>query len=286
MPCGGMQQKAPPSPNELAEYYSQKYYQQGLGSYSVNYSADEIAWWRLRAELTVMCLERLMPKQRMSLLDVGCGEGWLIDAMHQRSHIIAGFDFSKTGIERWHPHLLTHFTQGNIYELLQSAFDQQKKFDVIFLGNVIEHLLDPEAALDSIKKILSPGGLLVMVVPNDFSDTQQAIIQRNPALKPWWIHYEHISYFNTETMTNFVAAKGFQIEKTLGDYPIELDLFTSTLNYVNNKSAGPEAHRKRMLSDIFLFNKSPELLYSLYSTLGESGVGRNLTYYCRVHQGQ
>ena len=40
-----------PSEKELQEYYEKKYYQEGLGSYEVVYSQEELAYFRLKAAL-------------------------------------------------------------------------------------------------------------------------------------------------------------------------------------------------------------------------------------------
>uniref|UniRef100_E6Q525 Methyltransferase type 11 domain-containing protein n=1 Tax=mine drainage metagenome TaxID=410659 RepID=E6Q525_9ZZZZ len=39
-------------------------------------------------------------------------------------------------------------------------------FDVAIFGEVIEHLVDPDAALQEISRVLRPGGYLVLTTPN------------------------------------------------------------------------------------------------------------------------
>ena len=41
--------KTTPSDEELYSYYANKYYQEGLGSYSISYSDEEIAYFKLKA---------------------------------------------------------------------------------------------------------------------------------------------------------------------------------------------------------------------------------------------
>ena len=47
-----------------------------------------------------------------------------------------------------------------------------KKFDIITMLNVLEHLADPVLALRQIKKLINKDGILVIDVPNDFNDFQ------------------------------------------------------------------------------------------------------------------
>lgn len=275
-------QAVPPTREELNEYYTNRYYQEGLGSYSVSYTGDELAWNRVRAENIARNIETLVSKRPLSLIDIGCGEGWLLDAMLKRGHRVLGVDFSVTGMRRWHPHLTPFFRQGEILQEVEVLLAENRKCDVVFLGNVIEHMLDPVGTVDILKKILNEDGYMVLVAPNDFSELQEEILRRKPDLAPWWFYFEHISYFNLESMRNLLAGVGFTVERIVGDYPIEFDLFMDDANYVRDRSAGRDSHKKRMRSDVFLYNKNPETFNLIYSALGEIGVGRNLIFYARL----
>ena len=77
---GFYQYRPLPSKAELQEYYSQKYYQQGKGSYDVAYTLEEINYFRLKAELIYKKLGHLRDLgKKKDVLDIGCGEGWVLD---------------------------------------------------------------------------------------------------------------------------------------------------------------------------------------------------------------
>ena len=273
----------PPSEQELREYYSNKYYQQSCSlSYSMEYDEEELTWRRAIAELIVMMAEKLRPDLGGCVLDVGCGEGFQLEAFYSRRLTVKGFDFSKAAIGKWHPHLLPYFQQGDIYDLLQAQIEQGMQYDVIFLGNVIEHVADPEQLLCSLRSLLARSGLLIIVAPNDFSDFQQFILDNNFADSPWWIAYpDHLSYFNKDSMHAFVRDLGYSVLETLANFPMELNLLSSNSNYLRGGGeTGPEAHRQRMSIDNYLYNKSPEALLSICQALGNISLGRNLVYYC------
>ena len=88
-------------------------------------------------------------------LDVGAGEGALVERYRGRGHDIVGVD-SAYGSE--------HVTQSDLRTL---PFDDARFDGVLFL-DVLEHvpLLDQPAALAEIARVLKPNARLVMTVPN------------------------------------------------------------------------------------------------------------------------
>lgn len=279
---GGYQYSPSPAVEELEEIYSKRYYQERIGSYSPHYTEEEILWWQVRAELIVMALEKMegINSPVPSLLDVGCGEGWLLDAVYKRGYAVKGFDFSNAGISKWHPHLLPFFSQGDVYSLLEEDCSAGKRYDAIFLGNVIEHVVAPDVLLQTLKKLLSPDGILIVVAPNDFSDLQAHLLDVGAVEKPWWLSYpEHLSYYNKNSMECFLGDAGFVLKKVAGDFPAEFNLFSDLTNYVIDPSVGPQTHKLRVRIDNYLFNLDPQKLLDIYAILGSMGVGRNLIYF-------
>ena len=279
----GFYQYSPvPSSETLREYYAKKYYQEGLGSYSQSYSDEQVKWWNVRAELIAMMAQQIFPFQpEQTFLDIGCGEGWTMNAMASRGYAVQGFDYSDFGIKKWNQQLLDSFSQGDIYDLLDTCVTEYKVFDIILLGNVIEHVPHPEKLLLSIRSVLSEQSLVIIVAPNDFSDLQSEIITNGFVDEPWWLCYpDHISYFNKNSMYNFLGSLGYSIHGTLGDYPIEYALYSKHTNYAQNRSVGPCVHELRVRHDNYLFGKSPDALLEYYKLLGSIGEGRDLIYFC------
>jgi 2-polyprenyl-3-methyl-5-hydroxy-6-metoxy-1,4-benzoquinol methylase len=96
-----------PSEEELNEYYDKKYYQEGCGSYELSYTDDEISYFRLKASLIYRKASRLADViEGAKMIDIGCGEGWVINEFHQQGFSVLGVDFSRYGIAKFHPHLL------------------------------------------------------------------------------------------------------------------------------------------------------------------------------------
>ncbi len=290
-PWGFYQYQPLPNEAELRAFYADKYYlalgylhEDNQDAVQASYTEEEVSWLRLRSWISYRKIEQMLPgKSPVTLLDVGCGEGWLMDIFYSNGHSVMGLDFSKAGIEKLHPHLLYFFEQGNIYDLLDHIVNRKEQFDVISLCNVIEHVSYPVQLLQNVKQIMHPGSLLALMVPNDFSHLQKHLLKRKFVKEEWWLCYpEHISYFNKESMCNLLKDLGFEIKSIIADHPIDLNLLNDNSNYVNDRSKGKNTQLFRVRADNFLGSIDREKLLGLYEILGSMGVGRNLFYVCSL----
>ena len=70
-------------------------------------------------------------------------------------------------------------------------------YDIIYLQNVLEHVISPIDLLRDLHSILSMNGVIVLTVPNDFSVIQKEAIRRNHIDNEFWIGFpDHLSYFD------------------------------------------------------------------------------------------
>lgn len=95
------------------------------------------------------------------VLDVGCGYGFFLDEMKQRGFAASGMDVSKTAVGY-------AVKQGFDVRLgtLDTAAFEEGSFDVVTMFYVLEHIPDPLKALQRVKGILKPGGLLLLRLPH------------------------------------------------------------------------------------------------------------------------
>jgi 2-polyprenyl-3-methyl-5-hydroxy-6-metoxy-1,4-benzoquinol methylase len=126
-------------------------------------AAEERSFWaRSRNELIVWTLRRYFPKAR-SLLDVGCGIGIVLAAIHEALPQLGlvGCDIFAPAVAEARRRL----PDIEIHEIgaVQLSFDG--RFDVVTALDVLEHLNDDRAALLAIRRSIRPGGGLVVAVP-------------------------------------------------------------------------------------------------------------------------
>tara|TARA_B100000212_G_scaffold342211_1_gene328236 strand:- start:3147 stop:3890 length:744 start_codon:yes stop_codon:yes gene_type:complete len=97
-------------------------------------------------------------KKFLSVLDFGCGQGLLLKLLENYNYDLYGYDFSKELVE-----IASQITnKSTIYNELPL----DKKYDVIILSEVLEHLQDPLSILKVIKDKLNDNGYLIITVPN------------------------------------------------------------------------------------------------------------------------
>lgn len=281
---GFYQYRPLPSEDELEKYYAQKYYQQGLGSYEVSYTDEEIKYFKLKAKLIYLKSSHIINlKKPKSFIDIGCGEGWALNEFFQNGHNVFGIDFSKYGIAKFHPHLLKFFEQGNIFKKLKQIIQKGGKYNIILLANVIEHVIDPVKLLQNIKQIMFPDSLLIIVAPNDFSPLHRYLIKNRFISKKFWLRYpDHISYFNKKSMEKLLHSFGFRVEAVVADNPVDLNLLNDNSNYIKDPSKGKKTHLFRVRVDNFLASLNLTKLLQIYEILGSMGIGRDLNYYCSL----
>jgi 2-polyprenyl-3-methyl-5-hydroxy-6-metoxy-1,4-benzoquinol methylase len=114
-----------------------------------------------------------MQGNELDILDIGCvGEG---NTIHNKIIKRTKDDFkSFTGmdidpaIKLLTPELNVTYENFSIYALKDNA-KYEKKFDVIILAEVIEHLQDTFMAINSLKYVLKDNGVILMTYPNPFS---------------------------------------------------------------------------------------------------------------------
>ena len=269
--------KNKPSKKELQEYYANKYYQEGQGSYELSYDKAEIEYLLNKIEQKHVVTKTISNVEKGSLLDVGSGEGFTLSHFDNLGWDCVGLDFSSAGVKGKNPEQARLLIQGDIFENLEEIIKGDKKFDLIFLDNVLEHVLKPFELLVNLNKVINDGGILVVDVPNDFSLFQKYLAGNNYIDRDFWIcPPDHLSYFNKDGLINLAKDTGWKINKVISDYPIELDLLSLNSNYVNNPSVGKASHRKRVEFENFIHSVSVEKTNQFYESLIDLGLGRNI----------
>lgn len=99
----------------------------------------------------------------LSVLDVGGGAGWELAALRS-----ADARVKHTQVVDLDPHAQKLAEQnGHTYYCGRiEDFDSERRFDLIVLLNLIEHVRDPREVLRKVKDLLSPGGIILIKTPN------------------------------------------------------------------------------------------------------------------------
>ena len=276
--------KIKPTPEELRAYYAQRYYQENLTTYQPEYSPKELEHIEGKLRLRHWVLEQLREaKGAGSFFDIGCGEGWALDYFQRQGWEVFGVDFSSYSLERFHPALRGRLRTGDLYEEVRTLAASGQRFDVLWLDNVLEHVLDPAALLRLCRQLVRPDGIMVVDVPNDFSALQQHLLDSGQIDRPFWVVLpDHLSYFTQPGLRNLARATGWHTAKVIGDQPIDLNLLNPATNYVLDRAAGKGAHQARLAQDNFLLQTaSLPAVAAYYEALAAVGLGRSIIAFLR-----
>jgi 2-polyprenyl-3-methyl-5-hydroxy-6-metoxy-1,4-benzoquinol methylase len=140
------------------------------------------------------------------LLDVGCGHGLLLDEARRRGYETVGLEVSAAAAAFARDVLEVDVREQTIEEI-----DDDERFDVITLIDVLEHLSDPVATITRCGDLLSPDGVLCLVTPDPSSFTARLAGRR------WWALVPAHSYLvPRRTLLELLTAHGLAIA---GDVP-------------------------------------------------------------------
>jgi SAM-dependent methyltransferase len=117
-------------------------------------------WWRARTKLITATLDRLRPAQGWeNILDIGCGDGLYFGHLAQLGQV-EGIEPSSALVSADNPYRdrihLCPFDQN---------FRPGKRYSLVLMLDVLEHLQDPAAALRQVSELLTSEGRFVATVP-------------------------------------------------------------------------------------------------------------------------
>ena len=272
-----------PKKEELQQYYADKYYQEAKGSYELEYTEEERLYFRAKLEQRMSILHRYLPHScRGKFLDVGCGEGYALAFFREQDWSVTGIDFSAAGVRSKNPGCQDALVTGDIFSLLETKISDGETYDVVWLQNVLEHVIDPLHLLASLLKLVSSAGIAVVTVPNDCSITQHAALEKQHIDKAFWVAPpDHLNYFTSASLSSASNATGWECLEIVADFPIDWFVFHPRSNYVRDKSVGKAAHKARVQIENLLHQQPIDDVMEFWSAAAKLGIGRNITAFLR-----
>jgi SAM-dependent methyltransferase len=200
--CGRLVLDPRPDEAALAAAYDRAYY--GIGARKflqpIESGLDLFRGGRARA------LDALVPEtagRRRRVLDIGCGDGGFLAALHARGWECHGSELSPLTAQRAAARTGLPIRTG---ALAADAFEAGS-LDAVSIWHVLEHLRDPDRALRDCARWLAPGGLLLLAVPNVASWQARAFAGH-------WFHLDppfHLFHFDPASLAHTLGEAGFDV---------------------------------------------------------------------------
>ena len=169
--------------------------------------------------------------QNYSILDLGCAEGELSIYLAEKGHSVTAADISNKQLDR----VIKKSNDKNLnIDVINVDIQNdiapfyQKKYDYIFMLDVIEHLMNPVKSLENIRLLLKETGKLIIHTPNSCSTYKYLRYFLCPHKKQNFynlnklgnLHLQSYDYLTIEQTLNFVGLKVEKIIPTKLSLPI------------------------------------------------------------------
>jgi len=170
---------------------------------------------------------------QLSILEIGCGTGQYYEAWK-------GLNVKWTGLEV-NKDMLSFCRKKQIPVNDTNIMDKMlnEKYDVVFLSQVLEHIIDPNLFLEKIRENMKDGGILHIDVPNQDS-LSSAFRKYNPSHPEYGFLQpnHHLIAYTKKSLSYLLEKNGFTIkqvkayannDKTFGQLIVEKSLKNNIL---------------------------------------------------------
>ena len=171
------------------------------------------------------------------VLDIGCGKGFLLKEFQRNGWDVQGVELSDHSARHAREVLGLNIHVGDHWAKAMN----DECIDAAILWHVLEHSPDPSQQLQETHRLLVPGGLLLVSVPN-FGSLEARLTTSG------WFHLDvprHLAHFTIDSLSTVLQECGYEIVSRMGFAP-EYDLFSFVQSSLN-RAGLPANHLYRML---------------------------------------
>lgn len=153
-----------------------------------------------------------------SLLDIGCSNGAWGKEWQSRGWKVSGIDVNPDQVKLAQQSGIDAY----VCDLNRESIPfQDNQFDLIFAGEVIEHLVDTDGFIADVRRCCKPGGKLLLTTPNlaSFENRLRLVL----GIYPNWLNYNlqgsgHVRGYTPRVLKRQLAEHGFRVTRHLGNW--------------------------------------------------------------------
>jgi 2-polyprenyl-3-methyl-5-hydroxy-6-metoxy-1,4-benzoquinol methylase len=175
-------------------------------------------------------------KDKLKILEVGCGMGYLTYSIHEEGFNILGLDISHGAIEE----AINNFGEYYICtDVFSYSSEHKEEYDRIILTQVIEHVEDPVKWMRALSFMLKKGGKIIVTTENKTIFPNDVIWQSDlPPVHLWWfseqsmqyiadqigaaLYFTNFSKYNTDVMGRFISPIDYNQHRIFKDGRIQV----------------------------------------------------------------
>ncbi len=219
------------------------------------------------ADRAALIAKKLSPYMKKDLLDIGAGNGAFLRAVSKENETINlnAYDINERKLNVFSSlENFSHFYSGQLEDVTE-------KFDVVSVQHVLEHIPDPLSFLSEIKKLIKPGGVLFIQVPDNDKNPFDILVA------------DHVTHFYPETLSYLLELAGYEIVEFTREWVFkEISLIARPLDkpIVKSREHNIDAIYHKLLSNVdYLTNMiSDANNYSLDQSFGIFGSSISSTW--------
>ncbi len=209
-------------PDCSVQFMNPQYSDQYLNEFYSGYTDDnEDEIWRepchygfgVYLSLTEKAMQREAgPIASKTLFDFGCGCGLFLELAQSKGWQVEGYDVDPVTTQSVAERLSCSVHSGDFFSL-----KIDKKFSLVIMHQVLEHLKNPVTYFKKIKDILEPRGFVFVAVPNISSASNrmkyflEKIKVRKKRVGAYYDTSHHLFYYNRDSLTRLLDQMGFDV---------------------------------------------------------------------------
>jgi SAM-dependent methyltransferase len=243
-----------PAPSE--EYLAQ-FYEKAEGYSAETFKNRYTSIFSLQFDDLLTKIKSFGIESTNRLLDFGCADGNFLAHAQSRGWSVLGYeptpDLAKAAQDKGLEIVVDR-------EFADSSIEDNS-IDVVHSAHVLEHLREPLSALEWFHRILRPGGILSIQVPNQFRDALWPLLHKRWITKDKALgyHVHHLQFFTPHSLEQSVRRFGFEV------------IDTSTAFAQRNRRTVTSGRRRSL--------RAAKL--ALYTVAGQLGYGPHIELFAR-----
>ncbi|MBT5023404.1 class I SAM-dependent methyltransferase [Candidatus Woesearchaeota archaeon] len=179
---------------------------------TTGFLARTIMYYR-RTELIHIC-NLLKNKKNIKILDYGCNTGYFLD-MIKNKHPSKNFNLCGADINRFAlKYARKKYKDFTFFDINNKFFNSEsKKFDVIIISHVLEHIKNRNAFMQNIKKLLKKNGEIIIAIPQERIRGDCTVIQFLYNIVRFRFENPHVVNMKFKDLDKLLVKNGLQIKK-------------------------------------------------------------------------